>query len=69
MAESTRADALSGVRSAYESQPKGRGASSSSRFLPSAVGSTPYAGPQASVPLGFSRLGLHALRHLTEQSF
>ena len=48
MAESTRADALSGVRSAYESQPKGRGEDSSPRFHSAAVGSTPYAEPPVS---------------------
>ena len=42
MAENTRVDVLSGARSARERQPKGRGEGSSPRFLPTAVGSTPY---------------------------
>ena len=63
MVESTRADALSGVRSAYESQPKGRGQGSSPRFPPAAVGSTPYAGPQDT---RIGRLSPRALRHFTE---
>ena len=63
MVESTRTDALSGVRSAYESQPKGRGEGSSPRFPLAAVGSTPYTGPR-NTRLG--RLSPHALRHFTE---